>query len=76
MKKDPAALDALLSFNPLPSMGGRTVERGFREWLDPTLLPPFEAVARYFHFTVFGAKTANDGITFRSFAPTPPALRN
>ena len=76
MKKDPAALDALLSFNPLPSMGGRTAERGFREWLDPTLLPPFEAVARYFHFTVFGAKTTNDGITFRSFAPTPPALRN
>ena len=76
MKKDPTALDALLSFNPLPSMGGRTAERGFREWLDPTLLPPFEAVARYFHFTVFGARTTTDGITFRSFAPTPPALRN
>ena len=76
MKKDPAALDALLSLNPLPSMGGRTAERGFREWLDPTLLPPFEAVARYFHFTVFGAKTSTEGISFRTFAPTPPGLRN
>ena len=76
MKKDPVALDALLSFSTLPSMSGRPAERGFREWLDPTLLPPFEAVARYFHFTVFGAQTGTDGITFRTFAPMPPALRN
>ena len=73
---DPTALDALLSFNPIPTVGAQNLERGFREWFDPTLLPPFETISKYFHFTVFGAKTSADGITFKTFAPLPPALRN
>ena len=48
---DTTALDALLSFNPIPTVGAQNLERGFREWFDPTLLPPFETISKYFQLS-------------------------
>jgi hypothetical protein len=45
------------------------------EWLDLTLLPPFERVAKYFHFTVYGGAWRPDGFLFKLFTPNPPALK-
>jgi hypothetical protein len=49
--------------------------KAFQDWMDFSLLPPFEKVAKYFHFSVYGVSANADGLTFKVFAPTPPGLR-
>ncbi len=76
MRKDPAGAanaNGLGLFPGLPGLAGS--ERHFKGWLDYSLAPPFEQVAQYFSFTVYGASASVDGLTFKFFAPTPPALR-
>jgi len=50
-------------------------EEKFREWLDFSLLPDYEKVSKYFSFGVYSGSATVDGITFRSFSPTPPQLK-
>ena len=47
----------------------------FRGWMDLSLLPPYERLAKYFHFTVCALSVSTDGITINYFAPTPPELK-
>jgi hypothetical protein len=47
----------------------------FREWVDFSLLPDFEPVAKYFYITVCGANTGPDGMTLKFFAPRPPQAK-
>lgn len=47
----------------------------FTEWLDFSLLPPFERVAKYFHFSVYGGSLDSRGYTFRYFSPKPPQMQ-
>ncbi|MDW7979464.1 MAG: hypothetical protein RMH97_02735 [Verrucomicrobiales bacterium] len=46
-----------------------------KDWLDFSLLPPFEKVAKYFHFTVSALNTSVDGLWLKVFSPTPPQLK-
>jgi hypothetical protein len=46
----------------------------FRDWLDFSLLPDYDQVSKYFFFSVFGGSVTPDGISFKAFAPRPPAL--
>ena len=50
------------------------VPTAFRDWVDFSLLPDFESVAKYFYISVFSGRTTADGITFQVFAPRPPQL--
>jgi hypothetical protein len=45
------------------------------EWIDPALLPPFEKVAKYFHFTVYGGSLNNEALSLKVFAPLPPSTK-
>jgi hypothetical protein len=47
-----------------------------KDWLDFSLLPPYEKIAKYFYFTVYSGSASADGLTFRMFAPVPPGLKN
>jgi hypothetical protein len=47
----------------------------FSAGIDFSLLPPFDAVSKYFYFSVYGWSATDDGFTFKWFAPVPPALR-
>jgi hypothetical protein len=47
---------------------------GFRDWMDFSLLPDYEQVAKYFYFSVYGGNTTSDGISIKAFAPRPPQL--
>jgi hypothetical protein len=49
-------------------------EKKLKEWLDFSLLPSFDLVAKYFGFNVSAGSTSVDGLTFRYFQPTPPEL--
>lgn len=51
-------------------------ERSLKEWMEFSLLPPFDTVNKYFHFTVRTGSANVDGITLRWFYPTPPPSGN
>lgn len=44
------------------------------DWLDFKLLPAFEKVRKYFHFTIYNMTTDDKGMRIRAFSPTPPEL--
>jgi hypothetical protein len=74
MRNNPDAPDPWLAFGtvmPLLGMG----EIKSKDWVDVSLLPPFDRISKYFYFTVYGASTTPDSIKFKVFAPTPPELR-
>jgi len=48
--------------------------KSFRDWMDFTLLPEYDAVSKYFFFSVFNGSTTADGISFKAYAPRPPGL--
>ena len=46
----------------------------FREWLDFSLLPDYDAVSKYFYLSAFVGSANADGLTFTFFGPRPPQL--
>jgi hypothetical protein len=50
-------------------------ERNLKDWVDFSLLPDFDRVAKYFHFVLHTGGTSSEGITYKWFSPTPPQLR-
>lgn len=49
--------------------------QGFRGLMDFSLLPPFESIAKYFSFSVYGGSADVDGLTLKMFYPFPPGLK-
>lgn len=45
------------------------------DWLDFSLLPNYDQVAKYFYFTVYSGNANADGLKFEFFTPRPPQLR-
>ncbi len=75
-KRDPAAVAEISGLSPLPGIPG--LNNGGRDgkgWLDASLLPPFEQVAKYFFFSVYGGSSNTDSFTLKFFSPVPPGLR-
>jgi len=60
---------------PLPGMDFPMTRDTFKEWADFSLFPPFEQVAKYFYFSVYGVSANADGLSVKMFAPTPPELK-
>ena len=74
-KKEPNSVTNAAS-NLLPgALGMAGPEKNFKDWLDVSLLPAYNKVAKYFHFTVYALSANVDGLTFKLFAPVPPALK-
>ncbi len=74
LKQDPAALEKLLA-NPLAAAAGGNLGKGAKEWLDLSLIPSFDKLAKYFHFSVYSMSAQPDGFSFKTFSPTPPLLK-
>ena len=49
--------------------------KDLKDWVDFSLLPPFEKVSKYFYFSVYGGSSSADGLAFKVFAPVPPAVK-
>ena len=76
MKKDPAGLDALLGLGGLgPTAANGDGAKKLKEWFDVSLLPPYDAIAKYFHFSVYGGSFTPDGFLMKVFAPIAPGLK-
>ena len=67
---------ALAPFLPLPEVLGRAVleEASIPSLAEGGGLPAFDAVAKYFHLSVYALAVDANGVTLRYFAPTPPGL--
>ncbi|HEX9047829.1 MAG TPA: hypothetical protein VF988_12450 [Verrucomicrobiae bacterium] len=46
----------------------------FRGWVDLSLLPDYDAVAKYFYLSTFLGSANTDGLTFKIYAPRSPQL--
>ena len=76
LKKDSGAATNALGLATLPgALGLASPEKNFKDWMDFSLLPAFDKVARYFYFTVYGGSASVDGWTLKMFAPLPPQLK-
>jgi hypothetical protein len=63
--------------NLLPSgLNVPATVRSFKELMDFSLLPNFDSVSKYFHFSVYGGEANVDGLVFKMFNPNPPGLKN
>jgi len=65
----------LSKLNSLSWAGFIAPEEQAREWIDLSLLPPFDRVAKYFHFSVRGTSASPEGVSISWFYPVPPVLR-
>ena len=59
---------------PLPAFG--TPEKSIRDWMDFSLVPTFDNISKYFHFSVYSVSASVDGFTYKYFLASPPALRS
>lgn len=55
--------------------GSQSPFDGFGDLADFSALPPFDRVAKYFHFSVGGGSSDAQFLNYRFFRPTPPQLR-
>ncbi len=74
LKKDPAALDKMFA-SPVPGAGAPPNLKPMKDLFDFTLLPPFDAISKYFGFTVHAAVGTPEGISFKAFVPVPAGLK-
>jgi hypothetical protein len=75
LKNDSGILEKMLAMTPLgPKIGGKDGS-GLKGWLDFSLLPSFDKITKYFHFTVYTGSVAADGLSYKIFSPTPPLLK-
>jgi len=58
------------------ALGIASPDKSIKDWMDFSLLPPYERIAKYFYFTVYSGSSTVDGLTFKMFSPVPPALRS
>ena len=76
VKNDPGASTNGIGPSLFPGLPGVTgPETSFRDWMDFSLLPPFDKAAQYFSFSLYAGSANADGLTLKIFTPTPPALR-
>jgi hypothetical protein len=61
-----------------PALGGVNAAdeaAKLREWADFTLLPSYDAISKYFYYSVFAGVFTPEGFALNYFSPTPPKLR-
>src|SRR3954464_9679266 len=75
LKKESGALAAMLKGPFGQKEGGADGESKLKDWFDFNLLPSFDRISKYFHFTIWGGTVNSDGLMVKLFAPIPPQLK-
>jgi hypothetical protein len=57
-----------------PGNTAKMLPPAWKDWLDFSLLPDYDAVAKYFSLSVYGGSVNADGITIKAFTPRPPPV--
>jgi hypothetical protein len=76
LKKESGTLANLFSSSPLGGQlnmgeGGKKLQ----DWVDFSLLPSFDKIAKYFYLAVYSGNVTAEGLDFKVFSPKPPQLR-
>jgi hypothetical protein len=75
LRKDPDSATNITALALLSGVPGfSTPEKSFRDWMDFSLLPSFEKISKYFHFSVGALSATTDGLEYKVFAPAPPQM--
>lgn len=74
LKKDSGSLASLLGGSPMAGQLEDSMEK-FKEWVDFSLLPSFDKIAKYFHITVASGAVTAEGMSFKVYTPNPPQLK-
>ncbi|HTV40495.1 MAG TPA: hypothetical protein VMF08_07970 [Candidatus Sulfotelmatobacter sp.] len=72
LKNDPTLGGAAL--NPLAATPFSATGSGIRDLMDFSLLPDYDAVSKYFNFTVYAGNATSEGLDFKFFQPRSPEL--
>ena len=76
LKKDASSFEKLFNLTPLGKDADPANDKeGLKAWLDFSLLPPYEKIAKYFSFVVYGGAIQADGVSFKAYSPTPAGLK-
>lgn len=76
LKKESGTLANLLSASPFADRLGLGDDGSkLKEWVDFSLLPSYDKIAKYFHFNVFSGSVTAEGLTFKVYAPNSPQLK-
>ena len=76
LKKESGTLANLFSASPIAGRLGMADNASkFKDWVDFSLLPPYEQISKYFYQTVAGGAVTSDGFNFKVFNATSPELR-
>ncbi len=76
LKSDPDALSKLYSSPLLAAQGGPDLgAKGIKDWLDFSLLPSYDKLAKYFNYSVYAGGSTPDGFEVKLFSARPPELK-
>jgi hypothetical protein len=76
LKKESGTLANLLGGSPLADRFGLGEEGNkLKDWVDFSLLPPFEKISKYFYLSVWSGVVNADGLSLKVYAPPSPQLR-
>ncbi|MGC8885745.1 MAG: DUF3352 domain-containing protein [Verrucomicrobiia bacterium] len=76
LKNETDTIASLLAMTPIGiRLGLGEDSKLLRQWIDPTLLPDFSKIEKYFYITVSGLSVEKEGLRFRSVSPIPPELK-
>jgi len=76
LRNNPDAFEELFSGNMAGVKGLEFWDAEKRkEWIDFTLLPPFDQISKYIGITVAAVDGTDRGIEFKVYSPTPPSVQ-
>jgi len=76
LKKESGTLANMLGASPLTVLSQNVADASkFKDWVDFSLLPSFDAIAKYFYINIASGNVTSDGISFKVFTPTPPQIK-
>ena len=75
LKNDSGTIEKVLSLTPFAAKFNGKDGKGLKDWLDFSLLPSFDQIAKYFYFTVYSGSVNADGMSYKMFSPAPPRLK-
>ncbi len=76
LKKESGTLANLLGASPLSDQigMGENAEK-FKDWVDFSLLPSFDKIAKYFHITVAAGAITSENMSIKVYSPNSPQLK-
>ena len=68
LKKDASSIEKLFDMGSAKGMGE------LKEWIDFSLLPSYDKVAKYFSYSIYSGILNGEGFSFKYFTPNPPGM--